>query len=204
MDLKGRLLARLTEGYIATLVLLPVAGCTHVNDLALANSLANDTTRQAAVASIVASDRSKVPLLLSWARKSPVADECGLFSGLADAFGQLKTREAIPFLIEDLSEYRSCGASFAPWLNGPKVIEWNLPAVGALIKIGPEASKALIAAFPKMTKEEDRRAAVFVVSRINGVPEAGAFLQSVLDQANRERYWAEKAVKSLRENSAGR
>ena len=167
------------------------------SDRALADSLANDTTRQAAIASIMASGSSKVPLLLSWARKPPRhVLGCGLDDGLADAFGELKTKEAIPFLIKNIGMYRSCGVSLGPWLKGPAAIEWNLPAVGALVKIGADASKGVIAEFHDIA-EENRMAAIFVVSQIKGVPEAQVFLAAAVGRANGERYWAEEGIKLL-------
>jgi len=54
-----------------------------------------------------------------------------------------------------------------------------------------------MAAFDQMRAEEDRRAAVFVVSEVGGVPDARAFLDSAMARADRERYWAETAIKRL-------
>jgi len=189
--------------YALVLGLLCNAACaSDKSDRALAASLANDRTRQTAIASIVASGRGKVPLLLSWAKNPPKdLGDCGFYTGLADAFGELRTNEAISFLVKNISFYRSC-VSLAPWLKTPEVIEWQLPAVGALIKIGPDASKAVIAAFPAMTNEEDRRAAVFVVARIKGVAEAQSFLKSVSARAGREQYWAEEGIKLLETSSS--
>jgi len=192
--------------YMLMLVLCSAACGADKGDRKLAASLASDKTRQAAIASIIASGRDKVPLLLDWIRNPPKGvDSCGLDTGLEEAFGELKTKEAIPFLVENISVYRGCfGTSLAPWLKAPEVIEWQLPAVGALIKIGPNASKAVIAAFPNMTVEEDRRAAVFVVARIKGVAEAQSFLKSVSARAGREQYWAEEGIKLLEANGGGK
>ena len=167
----------------------------------LAVSLANDSTRQAAITSIVTSGRDKIPLLLSWTKHPPKGvAECGLRTGLEEAFGRLKTKEAIPFLLENISESRGCfGTDLAPWLKDPDVIEWQLPAVGALIKIGPDASMAAMSAFPNMTDEEKRRAAIFVVSRIKHVSEAEPFLRTVSDRADREHYWAEQCIRLKRQ-----
>jgi len=189
----------LSVAYLTTLFLLVSVGCTlSPHDRALATSLANEKTRKAAIDSIMASGRHEIPLLLSWARTPPRhVEECGFEDGVVEALGQLRATEAIPFLIKDISMYRSCGASFGPWLKSPAFIEWNLPAVGALVKIGPDASRAVIAAFPTMTDEEDRRAAVFVVARIKGVAEAESFLKSVSARAGREQYWAEEGIKLL-------
>jgi hypothetical protein len=97
-------------------------------DRALAVSLANDTTEEAAIASIVASGRGKVPLLLSWTKKPPPhVLECALDTGLADVFGRLRTKEAIPFLVKIISMYRSCGISLAPWLKVPALSSGTSP-----------------------------------------------------------------------------
>jgi hypothetical protein len=184
---------------LAILVLRGVSSNWRGGNRPLAESLANDSTQSATVASIVALGEAKVPLLLSWTRTPPAHIlPCGLNAGLADTFGQLKTEEAIPFLIGHISLLRSCGVSLAPWLKVPETIEWNLPCAGALVKIGPQASKALIKAFPGMSSEEDRRAALFVISRVKGVQEAQDFLNSVRDRADRESYWAEEGMKLLR------
>jgi len=171
-------------------------------DRALAIALANDATQKAAVASIVASGKRKIPLLLAWTLRPPRGvPECGLFGGLADAFGELRVREAIPFLVKHLGTLRSCGVSLAPWLKVPEVVEWSLPAVGALIEIGPDGSMAAMSAFPGMVSEEDRMAAIFVVSRVKGVPGARHFLSSVAEKADREHYWASQGI--LRLDSSG-
>jgi hypothetical protein len=174
-------------------------------DRALAVSLANDTSRPGAVSSIVAAGRAKIPILLYWSRQPPDGiPECALDTGLAEAFGELKSKEAIPFLIKNIGMYRSCGASFSPWLKTSVTIEWNLPAVGALVKIGPEASRAVINGFRDLTAEEDRRAAIFVVSQIKGVPEARSFLESALGRADRERYWAGEGIRRLDAGSSAK
>jgi hypothetical protein len=170
------------------------ASTQRASDRALANALANDATQQAAIASIVTSEPRKVLLLLSWTQKPPNdIPGCALYGGLAQAFGELKTKEAIPFLIKYISLYRSCGVSLGPWLKAPEIIEWNLPAVGALVKIGPDASKAVIAAFRSMP-DEDRLPAIFVVSQVKGVPESRVFLESVLGRTNGERRWAQEGL----------
>jgi hypothetical protein len=145
---------------LAALVLGTVAFRSEASDRALATALSNDATEESAVASIAASGRAKIRLLLSWATKPPgYVPQCGLFGGLADAFGELKVKEAVPYLVKNIGVYRSCGVSLAPWLKAPSVIQWNLPAVGALVKVGPDASRAVMAAFSAMESEEVRRAA---------------------------------------------
>ena len=168
------------------------------SDQALAESLSNEATRQTAIASMAVSGSAKVPLLLSWITKRPRhVDGCGFLDGLVEALGELKVREAVPFLVQNIGLRRSCGVSLAPWLKSPAFIEWHFPAVGALVKIGPEASRAVMVAFDSMADEDDRMAAMFVVSEVRGVPEARAFLESALARANRERYWAERGIERL-------
>src|SRR5271166_1492561 len=93
----------------ASVVIALVVGCVvgSAQDLSnekLAHLLANDSTRSSAVAEILASGNAKAPLLLEWTQKPPAqVDQHGLYIGLADAFGQLKTKEAIPFLIKNIS-----------------------------------------------------------------------------------------------------
>lgn len=129
-------------------------------------------------------------LLLSWARKPPAGvDKLGLEVGLADAFGRLRTRDAIPFLIANITLQRGLFYRADIWMKTPQVVEGALPAVAALIRIGPEASRSLIRKFPTLSAE-DRLAAIFVVSRISGVPEAQDFLNSVIGGARLEAFWA--------------
>jgi hypothetical protein len=196
MRIRLLLLAALITVSSATFVAQTSKGEAESREIAL--SLANAETEKAGIAAINAQGHAKIPLLLSWTRKPPsYVAECRLFDGLADAFGEIKVVEAIPYLISNLPAYRSCGVSLAPWLKEPAVIEWSLPAAGALIRMGPEASRAVMAAFPAMTGEEQRRAALFVVSRVADVPEARPFLVSVAEGAKREHDWAEEATKRL-------
>ena len=109
--------------------------------------------------------------------------------GLADAFGRLRTRDAIPFLIANITLQRGLFYRADIWMKTPQVVEGALPAVAALIRIGPEASRSLIRKFPTLSAE-DRLAAIFVVSRISGVPEAQDFLNSVIGGARLEAFWA--------------
>jgi HEAT repeat protein len=166
------------------------------NNKDIARLLSNEETRERTVATIQAEGAEKIPLLLSWTRNPPVeVEKSGLRIGLADAFGRLHAKEAIPFLIQNISLQRWLPSPNI-WMKTPKVIEERLPAAAALIRIGPEASKALIAGWEGFGTE-DRSAAVFVVSRIKGVPEARGFLSSVLGQATMERHLAEEGIKAL-------
>jgi hypothetical protein len=174
----------------------PVLNGQSVSDQELARLLANASSRQAAVATITASGNAKLPLLLSWIRKTPSqVDENELYIGMADAFGELKSREAIPFLIKNISLSRYLTAT--NWLKTASVLEDQLPAVRALIKIGPHASRALMRANTEPMFAEDRLYSIFAISQIEGVPEARDFLSSASGLANVERYWASEALNRL-------
>jgi hypothetical protein len=160
--------------------------------------LADTKTRSEAVAEAVAAGYNRVPLLLAWSRKPPAGiDRDSLNIGLADIFGRLRVKESIPFLITNISAIRRTRADFAPWMKTPESIEDDFPAIAALIQIGPEAGTALIRAAQGPMLAMDRRAAVFAVSRIKGVPESRAFLSSVVAEAYQEGHWAEEGIRSL-------
>lgn len=166
----------------------------------LAHELAGDGTRENAVAKIVARGSSVVPLLLSWTRKPPAdVNEHDLNVGLADAFGRLKTKEAIPFLIKNISMKRGAlDDTPNTWLKVPEVIERRLPAVVALIQIGPEASEAVMrASWQRPMVDDAMLAAIFVVSRIPNVPGARRFLSSALSGANLQMFWAQEGIDFL-------
>jgi hypothetical protein len=183
----------------ACCVLLSATACAQrTQDRRLARLLAHEGTRQGAIAEVSASGSNKVSLLLSWARNPPTGvDGYELSIGLADAFGKLKTREAIPFLIANISRRRVRYVDLSPWLKTDEVIENTFPALAALVQIGPEASRALIRAARAPMPPEDRLAAIFVVSRVEGVPEARDFLASALGYANLERDRAARGLKFL-------
>jgi HEAT repeat protein len=169
------------------------AAAQGTNDLTLARILAQHNTRQAAVSRIAASGGKELPLLLTWAATPPPdIDRSQLFVGIADAFGQLKAKQAIPFLIQNISLTRYLESDM--WMKSPGVIEDRLPAAAALIRIGPEGAKALIHAFWQPMSAQDRRAAIFTISQIGG-PDARSFLNQVLQETDFERYLAERGLK---------
>ena len=178
-------------------ILCATASCADTKTLEIARQLSNEGTRRNAVAQLVASGNDTVSLLLSLAKKPPAQlDEHALFVGLADAFGQLKTKEAIPFLIENISLERGVITTPNILLKTTEVIQQRMPAVAALIQIGPEASRAVMDAWTKIDSE-DRIWAIIVVSQIRGVSEARAFLSSVVGEANQERLRAEEGLKAI-------
>ena len=179
-----------------------VALAQNRRDEELARLLADIKTRQKAVAGIVASPEGQVSVLLSWSEKPPrQVNESELYVGMAEVFGQLKTKAAIPFLIKNISLQRGL-PSPNTFMKTPQVIEQRMPAVAALIQIGPDAAKAVMRSFSERSDEGERLATIFVVSRIKGVPEARDFLTSVLGRANMERFWAEEGLKILGDSSS--
>lgn len=180
-----------------------LASAQDVNDEKLARLLANKDTRRGAVIAILTSTSDRVPLLLSWTQKAPAhIDRAQLYVGLADAFGQLRTKEAIPFLIKYIDLERSMPRPNI-WLKNEVAIAKELPAVGALIRIGPPASKALIETPLAQLPPGERLATIFTVARI-GDPAARGFLSSALGGPRYERYWAEECLKRLDGNSSAR
>jgi hypothetical protein len=165
---------------------------------------ANDFILRADVANLLAANKENVPLLLKWTEAPPaplIDPELNLFqTELADIFGHLKTKEAIPFLIRNISMHR-WPMMVDVWQKGPPVVmEW-MPAVAALIQIGPDAFKALINAPYGPSTSEDRLAAVFVVSRTASSVEekerARQFLTGALAEANTLRIRAEEGLRFL-------
>jgi len=162
----------------------------------LADGLANEDTRIATIARIVASKEASLPRLLLWASQPPArVDQHGLLIGMAEVFGQLRTKEAIPFLIRHISPRRWLEMNI--WMKSPQVIEQRMPAVAALIKLGPEASDAVIRAYWGPMNAQDRIAAVFVAARI-GDPAARDFFGSVIGQARQEQEWAAEGLEAVK------
>jgi len=126
---------------------------------------------------------------------------------LAEIFGQLKTKDAIPFLISNISLHPFPFISPNIWLKAPAVIEERMPAVGALIKIGPAAFDALIHLPRGPETSEDRLATIFVISRIapaikdaKALDEARTFLRVALGEVNMQRFWTEEGLKLVQDS----
>jgi len=175
-------------------------------DQDLARRLADQRTRRSTVAEIAASGNRWVPLLVSWTQTPPSGvDRYQLYLGLADTFAEMRTKEAIPFLVKNLSLSRTAPADFAPWLKRPVTIEDTFPMAAALIAIGREAADPLIRASRQAMLPEDRVIAIFVIARMlhrnQDIPAARSYLSSALGQANQERYWAQEGLKLLNERS---
>jgi len=175
------------------------------SDHELARLLANYRTRRSAVAEVAASANRNVPLLISWTKEPPPGvDRYQLYVGLADVFAELRTKEALPFLVQYLSLSRTVGY-LAPWMKTPASIENNFPMAAALIAIGPDASEPLMRAWWGPMRPEDRLVAIFVITRMlhrkQEIPGARSFLKSALGQADLERRWAQEGLNLLDEHS---
>jgi len=192
------------RAYLALLTAIALAMCAGdaPHDDGLARRLADDGTRDSAVALAVASADSSLPLLLLWAEHPPPhVDRDGLYIGMADVFARLRARAAIPFLIRNLGVARDQIGD--PWLTTAERIENVYPMAAALIAIGPEACEAVFAASEQPMRREDRLVAIFVVARVisrgGPFPEAREYLSSAAGQASQERLWAEEGLRLLDE-----
>ena len=182
--------------FVPLLFVSPIGHSQAPDGRKLAVALANPDARTRTVEDIVSSGRTDVPLLLELARRPPRGvDRSELYIGLAEVFGRLRVREALPFLIANIS----LGIERAPniWLKTDRAIAERMPAVAALIRIGPAASLAVMNAWAGPMTDADRLAAIFVVGQIQGVPDARAFLQSVVGGATLERNLALDGIKAL-------
>jgi hypothetical protein len=187
---------RITIAALAILIIAAVAPCPALGqpaDREFARLLATADTRQAAFEKIVAKGNSMLPTLLLWTTSPPDGVSVrGLNLGLAEVFGRLKTVAAIPFLISHLSIMGD--ALGDPSIKSPEVIERAFPAARALIRIGPEASRAVIRACDAPMKHRDRLMAIFVVGRIRGVPEAKDFLDQARSEATWELFYVQRGA----------
>lgn len=174
-------------------------------DLGIARSLANLDSQQQAVRTLLASGRNKLPLLLSWAEAAPPQlndlEVTVLCDALADIFGELKTEEAIPFLIKNIGHQRFPPIGGVVWAKPLSVIERQEPAMTALVRMGPTAAVAIIRASPWNMGPEERMATIIAVSEIayqmKDPKEELTFLKEMLAQSNIERRWAEEGLKRL-------
>jgi hypothetical protein len=129
-----------------------------------------------------------------------IIEKHDLYVGLADAFGQLKARAAIPFLIRDISLERPFLGRPNVWFKENQVVESNFPAAAALIGMGSPAASALIRASWGCMTDKDRLITLFAVARIAAVPanrtaEERNFLHSAIAEAKLERYVSEEGLK---------
>jgi len=182
---------------IALVLSCAVASAMNAHDRSLARRLADPKARQSAVNEVEKAGSKKIPLLLSWTRHPPArVNALSLNIGLADAFGALKAKEAVPFLIKNISLDRT--GALDTLMRSEDVIESQMPSVAALIRIGGSASDAVMRACWGPMTSEDRLAAIFVVSRsAKEIPDARGFLNVAIAYARMQHDLAERGLKRL-------
>jgi hypothetical protein len=134
-------------------------------------------------------------LLLSWSETPPPGvGRYQLNLGLIEAFGKLRAKESIPFLIRWMN-LDSTGLSENIWMKSASLVESHLPVIDALIAIGPDASKALSDAWDKMPPVLQIEA-LLIISRIAD-PGARDFLLSVHTTGDREARFVQEGLKAI-------
>ena len=161
----------------------------------LAGLVADGNTRRQAMSFVSDSRRERIPLLIEMTTGSfPGVNNHNLQVGLAEIFGDLKVEESIPFLVSHLIMRRYEGVDFASWSKTDDGILGTFPCIQALVSIGPPASKAIINEYAARDGSEGRLAAIFVVARVPGVPEAVEFLKGVSNPTFLERYYIKQGL----------
>src|SRR5579859_3490663 len=111
---------------IGTLGLI-VARCQEMSDKGLARLLVDENTRRTTITRVVESRHDLVPLILSWIRTPPPElndiDRYILRASMAEIFGRLGTKEAIPFLIENISLHSSLMLYPSVWTKSAAAVE---------------------------------------------------------------------------------
>lgn len=185
---------------LAGLTSLIVARAQDARDLDLARQLASEYTQHDAAEAIGTSARDKLPVLLAWAKAAPIPlDDVQAMvfrAGLAEAFGALRAKEGIPFLLANLTLRRS--PFTLPAFGSPEKVIDRLPAVAALIRIGPEALKSIIEAPYTPAELDTRLARIVVVSRIAATVQDRAkaiqYLRNLASEARIQSSWAGDAL----------
>lgn len=147
------------------------------SDFELARQLASRELRSEVLRTLERGDLETERALLRILEGPPAyIDAHEMKVGLADAFGVLRTRAAVPFLIQNISMER--WRDMNTTLKSPAVLLERWPAARALIGIGPPALEQLFRAYSASMSSQDRLALIFVVARIPD-PRARAFLTEI-------------------------
>lgn len=177
---------------------------TRKETLNLAHSLADEHTREAAIAGISKSDLGTLAIIRSLMETSPTGvDHHGLRVGLADVCGKLRSQECIPFLIKNISIERWHWREMNTWTKTETVVMERLPAVRALVAIGKEASLSIQSAYPNTSSREARLALLFTITQIDD-PDAEGFLQSIKARLSIETRWVDTGLDRLSKKRQGR
>ncbi len=116
------------------------------------------------------------------------------WGALCRIFKDLKVEAAIPFLIRHMDQ-GTPGVRELPWLKTESVVRDRLPAVDALIEIGPAAAQALIASWDE-TDDFALYPALYVITHVQD-PRSRAFLEAFKPQYEVERWWIKEALDRL-------
>lgn len=190
---------RTALGFAALAVWGLAAGHVFAQDLA--RSLATPELRDAAVESIAASRGKDLPLLLAWGEKPPSGvDPIGLNIGLAEAFGRLRAPEGVLFLIRNISLDASGLSQTNTWMKADSVVEARLPAMMALIAIGPDASNALLAVPWDNLGSQEQMPALYAICKIAD-PGARGFLMSFHAADGREARLVQEGLRMMADKS---
>jgi hypothetical protein len=139
-----------------------------------------------------------LPVLLRLAERTPDGiNDRELKIGLAMTFGHLKAEETIPFLVRNVTLER-----WPPrpniWLKSQSAVYEHLPALAALVAIGPKAARAMMAHCEGPTTLDERLAAILIVTKTDDSPAAKQFLSGLLAEANMQQAWAQKSLEGAK------
>jgi hypothetical protein len=177
--------------WIAGAIALTGLQAEEVDNQKLAQWLSSADKRAEAIA-IVSSNKKRIETLLSWTNNPPAhVSNHQLFIGLSDAFGILGVKESIPFLIKHIDIERWHDAN--TWLKRDEVVLERKPAMSALMKMGADASNALVSAYYGGMKPADQLAAVFVIARLHH-PSTRGFLETVMAYGRSQARYAELGI----------
>ena len=187
---------------LAVALLTASYGGASVSEINLARSLADEHKRAATIQRLAASGGSEeIKMLLKWTEKPPQGVSArDLYFGMIEAFGRLRTRQAIPFLIRHINLRHLQTGNL--WMRTDDVvIEWS-PAIQALLAIGPEAIPALSKAY-STAEPNDRLAIVLTLAHTHDAA-AKPTLQSILGIAERESTLARDGLAALAVHGSNR
>lgn len=143
-----------------------------------------------------------VPRLLEWAEKPPPDAQTPIFSrGLIRLFGEIKVKDAIPYLVRNVDWQ---GTRIGPvWSKPEEVILLRMPAVNALLRIGTDVLPALVKAYLGPSTAEQRLAIVFTLSRLKD-PRALSVLRDAQSFALTEQRFAQEGLILLKQTGRDR
>jgi len=189
-------MSRLLCHFFITLAIRGVLLCqVTTNEREMVRQLESPELREAFLARLSPQDKGTERLLLAILDSSRGQSKASfgnheLHVGMADAFGILGTKEAIPWLLTNLLLWRhNSSRDIKRWIRPSETIEYTFPAVRALARIGPSALGALQQAYYYEARTyETELAIVFTVSRMKD-PSVKPFLESVqVDINNLQRF----------------